>query len=131
MSFNKRQFLTLLLLAIACIALALLVTLQGPRISQKVFDPQPANQRLILSFSTPLQEQSIQARITPEIAHDVQVEGRTLYILFSEPLPYNTAYTVSLSVTDTRNRSSEINTSFSTAAESLSYIHRGTNDEPD
>lgn len=128
--FSKLHLLVLGTLCVLCVVLAIALTTQGPRLSRTMLNETAGNQRYVLSFTTPIQPESLLVSINPEIEHETAVEGRTVYIRFLKPLSYDTDYNISLNVTDTSGANSRVTSSFSTTNPTLFYIKRNAT-EPD
>jgi hypothetical protein len=115
-------------LLLLCLALVAVNVLNGPRLTGSSVDTTAvvtkANQRLVLETNQQLNEVSAdQVTVTPSSAVQVQTSNDSIVIVFSQPLDYNTEYTVGVSgVTGPfRERVSTLSASFRTG-ESPVYV---------
>ncbi|MBX0298545.1 hypothetical protein K2F54_00990 [Cryobacterium sp. 1639] len=125
----RRTLATLLVgLLVVCLGLVAVNVLNGPRLTGSTVDTaavvSKANQRLVLDTNQQLNDVSAdQVTVTPASAVSVQTSNDTLVIVFSQPLDYDTEYTVDVTgVTGPfAERVSTLSTSFRTD-ESPMYV---------
>ncbi len=112
------------LLALLSIALSISVTIGDPRISFTDLDENLINQSYTMHFSTTIKDQPTDVSIQPAIEKTVRYDNNKVIINFLEPLDYGTTYTLSLNVEDTRNKSGQIRSDFTTSTPSAYYLNR-------
>lgn len=100
-SFRRTLAILLVGLVLLCAGLVAVNVLNGPRLTGSTVDTtavvSQANQRLILETNQQLSEVTAeQVSITPASPVRVQTANDTIVIVFSQPLAYDTAYTVSV-----------------------------------
>ncbi|WEO75782.1 hypothetical protein BJQ94_10315 [Cryobacterium sp. SO2] len=108
-------------LLVLCLGLVAVNVLNGPRLTGTSIDTTAvvtqANQRLVLETNQQLADVSAdQVTVTPASAVQVQTTNDTIIVVFSQPLAYNTAYSVAVTgVTGPfADRVSTLTTSFRT-----------------
>ncbi|HUS25768.1 MAG TPA: hypothetical protein VMY99_00275 [Nevskiaceae bacterium] len=130
-SFNRSFYALAGVLAVLCLALLMLTTVQGPRLRHAQLDrskvtAQP-NQRLILYASQQLAGESAKrVSIVPKAGFTATVSGNAIVVQFSERLRYNTRYTVKAPGVKVvpQQRQATLTYTFKTADPTLYYIHR-------
>jgi hypothetical protein len=128
----RRTLATLLVgLTLVCLGLVAVNVLNGPRLTGATVDTSAvvskANQRLVLETNQQLAEVSPeQVTVTPASGVQVQTTDDTVIIVFSQPLDYNTEYTVGVTgVTGPfADRVSTLSTSFRTGESPLFVLSR-------
>jgi hypothetical protein len=118
-------------LLVLCLALVAVNVLNGPRLTGSSVDTSAvvtkANQRLVLETNQQLNEVSAdQVTVSPASAVQVQTSNDSIVIVFSQPLHYNTDYTVDVTgVTGPfRDRVSTLSASFRTDESPLYVLNR-------
>lgn len=128
----RRTLATLLVgLVVLCLALVAVNVLNGPRLTGASVDTtavvSQANQRLVLESNQQLAEVAAdQVAVTPASSVQVQTSNDTIVIVFSQPLAYDTEYTVDVTgVTGPfADRVSTLSTSFRTGEPPLHVLTR-------
>jgi hypothetical protein len=130
-SFRRTLAALLIGLTVVCLGLVGVNVLNGPRLTGTSVDTSAvvtkANQRLVLETNQQLAEVSAdQVTVTPASAVQVQTTNDTVVIVFSQPLDYNTEYTVGVTgVTGPfPDRVSTLSTSFRTGESPLYVLNR-------
>ena len=100
-SFRRTLAILLVGLVLLCAGLVAVNVLNGPRLTGSTVDTtavvSQANQRLVLETNQQLTEVTAeQVSIAPASPVQVQTTNDTIVIVFSQPLAYDTAYTVSV-----------------------------------
>jgi hypothetical protein len=130
-SFRRTLAALLVGLLVVCLGLVAVNVLNGPRLTGASVDTSAvvtkANQRLVLETNQQLAEVSPeQVTVTPASAVQVQTTNDTVVIVFSQPLDYDTEYTVGVTgVTGPfPDRVSTLSTSFHTGESPLYVLSR-------
>lgn len=118
-------------LLVLCLALVAVNVLNGPRLTDTSIDTSAvvtkANQRLVLETNQQLAEVTAdQVTVTPASSVQVQTTNDTVIVVFSQPLDYDTEYTVAVTgVTGPfPDRVSTLSTSFRTSESPLYVLSR-------
>ncbi|MGY4857070.1 hypothetical protein [Cryobacterium sp. AP23] len=129
--FRRTLGVLLVGLVVLCLVLVAVNMLNGPRLTGTSIDTaavvSQANQRLVLETNQQLAEVTAgQVTVTPASAVQVQTTNDTIVIVFSQPLDYDTAYTVGVTgVTGPfADRVSTLSTSFHTGESPLYVLTR-------
>jgi hypothetical protein len=130
-SFRRALAALLVGLTLVCLGLVAVNVLNGPRLTGTSVDTSAvvtkANQRLVLETNQQLAEVTPeQVTVTPASAVQVQTTNDTVVIVFSQPLDYDTEYTVGVTgVTGPYpDRVSTLSTSFRTGQSPLYLLSR-------
>lgn len=118
-----RFWFAIIILATVSLILAILVTLQGVRIREVVFDAQAAsvraNQQMILKTNQPLSGiDTTRIQVSPTVKVRAIASGNTVVIQFLEKLQNNTQYTVRMTPRDNH----VLTHSFKTPAPDFYYL---------
>ena len=129
--FRRTLAALLVGLFLLCLGLVAVNVLNGPRLTGSTVDTtavvSQANQRLVLETNQQLAGvDADQVRISPSSPVQVQTVNDTIVIVFSQPLAYDTAYTVEVAgVTGPfADRVSELSVSFHTDEAPLFLLNR-------
>ncbi len=130
--FDRAYWVLVAVLGVASAGFLLLGSLQGPKLSSAIVDPQRVveqpGQQLRLFANQPLAVVTPeQVTVTPTAAVTTAVQGEMLIVQFEQPLRAGTEYTVD--VTDvgalSRDATSTFTHRFTTAGASVLYLDRG------
>lgn len=98
--FRRRLLGTIGVLAAAAVSLGFAGYLQGPRLAEASVDVERvtrlADGRLVLALNQQIARVDGEVRVEPAEPATLAVDGKALIIEFAEPLPYDTAYTVTV-----------------------------------
>lgn len=129
--FRRTLSALLVGLLVLCLGLVAVNVLFGPRLTGTSIDTDAvvgqANQRLVLETNQQLADVTVgQVTVTPASAVQVQTSNDTVVIVFSQPLDYDTAYSVAVTgVTGPfADRVSTLSTSFHTGEAPLYVLTR-------